>query len=109
MAKATSELVGPLKASTLSFTSKLRDAARACEELVWLSVTMNSKGRLSTPPALLISSVAIFKPATQLVPKKVQGPVSSVTKPILIGLPDCACAPPVHNAAALRAMAAASG
>src|SRR5882672_8390145 len=85
-----SELVVPDSASTLSWTSNLRDAAAAWAGLVWLSRTSNCSGRPSTPPVALIFFSENFIPCVHAVPKNDHGPLSSVTQPILIGSPLCA-------------------
>src|ERR1700760_3043626 len=57
-------------------------------------------------PGVLILLSANFKPATQLVPKKLHAPVSSVTKPIFTG--GFSCADPIFGVSANAAPAISS-
>src|SRR5262252_3314108 len=69
---------------------------------------MSLTGRPSSPPLALTSSSQIFWARRADLPLAARPPVIAMLKPILIGVPDCAAAPPVSAAAMTAATAAAA-
>src|SRR5215813_3033392 len=69
---------------------------------------MSLTGRPSSPPLALTSSSQILWASSADLPLAARPPVIAMPKPILIGVPDCAAAPPARPSDAATTAAAAS-
>src|SRR5688572_24273404 len=79
------EETSPIRATTLLREISFLAAVADSPALVWLSSYASSSGRPSTPPAALISSIAITIPWWEVWPKPASLPVSEAYSPTLIG------------------------
>src|SRR6266545_1538549 len=87
MARPTALVMQPARKSTFSWSTNSRAAFTASSGLSLSSRWMNSRGRPSTPPASLISFVAMARPSLYGKVNTVATPLYEVISPMRIGLP----------------------